>query len=94
MDYYHIWCNLQNSKEDEAFCNAVKDYLNEFIKLGNRIWSPGIRRIPHCYPHKRYDCPGRNLEKSCSKTRTHFVTPQGGVLKSDQFQISLIQRFS
>ncbi len=35
MDYYHIWCNLQNSKEDEAFCNAVKDYLNEFIKLGN-----------------------------------------------------------
>lgn len=27
MDYYEIWCNLRNSREDRQFCSAVCAYL-------------------------------------------------------------------
>lgn len=43
MDYYHIWCNLKDNRQDLEFCRAINDYLNEFRKM-NTIESFKITR--------------------------------------------------
>ena len=46
MDYYEIWCDLKDSRQDLQFAQAVKDYLGHLQAQGKlHGWSLARRKF-------------------------------------------------
>ena len=37
MNYYHIWCNLKDSRKDLDFCSAISEYLGHLKANGHIV---------------------------------------------------------